>query len=202
MIDEVLLGQLNTVVRQSAHRVPSESLLEHYGLLAKIRRQLARHDDDVRIGPSTRAALEALELKLGAGADNSCGPDYPGPWYGIIHGDLHGGNIMVDSRSYAWLIDYGEVEDAHVFKDPAKLEACIWFIYTTLPVPHGVVLNATAHELKWWLTIPIEVAVELIAAAEAQPDACTEAVRRSPPRSTACDPPHDGATRCRRGFPA
>jgi hypothetical protein len=34
---------------------------------------------------------------------------YPGPWFGIVHGDLHGGNIMVDSRSYAWLIDYGEV---------------------------------------------------------------------------------------------
>ena len=38
---------------------------------------------------------------------------------------------MVDSRSYAWLIDYGEVEDAHVFKDPAKLEASICFMYTT-----------------------------------------------------------------------
>ena len=35
VIDEVLVGQLNTVVRQSAHRAPHESLIEHYGLLAK-----------------------------------------------------------------------------------------------------------------------------------------------------------------------
>ena len=55
-------------------------------------------------------------------------------------------------------------------QDPAKLEACIWFVYTTLPMPPSVLLNATADELKWWLSIPIEVATQLIAAAEAAPD--------------------------------
>ena len=60
--------------------------------------------------------------------------------HGIVHGDLHGGNIMVDSRSYAWLIDYGEVDDGHVFRDPAKLEACMCFIYTTLPIPPSALL--------------------------------------------------------------
>ena len=42
--------------------------------------------------------------------DAYAGPDgYPGLWFGITHNDLHGCNIMVDSRSFAWLIDYGEV---------------------------------------------------------------------------------------------
>ena len=43
-------------------------------------------------------------------------------------------------------------------------------MYTTLPMPPSVLLNATADELKWWLSIPIEVATQLIAAAEAAPD--------------------------------
>ena len=37
-------------------------------------------------------------------------------------------------------------------------------------MPPSVLLNATADELKWWLSIPIEVATQLIAAAEAAPD--------------------------------
>ena len=40
VIDEVLLGQLNTVLMQSAHREPGESLIEHYALLPKITRIL------------------------------------------------------------------------------------------------------------------------------------------------------------------
>ena len=73
---------------------------------------------------------------------------------------------MVDSRSYAWLIDYGEVEDAHLYKDPAKLEACCWFIYTTLPIPARALQRARrgpdrrprAREIRWWLTLPAAVA--------------------------------------------
>ena len=65
-------------------------------------RQLDHDDVDVpRIGPVARAALERLRHKLTTCADVSCGQDYPGPWHGIVHGDLHGGNIMVDSRSCA-----------------------------------------------------------------------------------------------------
>ena len=59
---------------------------------------------------------------------------------------------------YAWLIDYGEVEDAHIFKDPAKLESCFWFIYTTLPIPPRALKSASARELRWWLTVPAQVA--------------------------------------------
>ena len=127
VIDEVVLGQLNTVLVQSAHREPGTSLVEHYGLAPKLSRVLARKEDDSRaLGPSARGALSALLAAIEAAEAGGVAAEpegYPGPWFAIVHGDLHGGNIMVDSRSYAWLIDYGEVEDAHVFKDPAKLEA-------------------------------------------------------------------------------
>ena len=130
VVDEVFLGQLHTVVVQSAHREPGESLAHHYGLPAKVGRLLGR--SDVSLPPPTRAALEALDAALQSCGEYAGPPGYGGPWFSIVHGDLHGGNIMVDSRSYAWLIDYGEVEDAHVFKDPAKLETCILYIYTCL----------------------------------------------------------------------
>ena len=205
--DEVFLGQLNTVVMQSAHREPLESLVEHYGLLPK----LARILDSVEASPpesggggggggsvgggggaagggaagggggepdasppldeATRVALQALRAALAEDDGDYVGPPgYGGPWFGIVHGDLHGGNIMVDSRSYAWLIDYGEVEDAHVFKDPAKLEACIWYVYTTLPVPPSALVGASPHEVKWWLSVRVEVAEQLVALANAAKD--------------------------------
>ena len=30
--------------------------------------------------------------------------------FGMVHGDLHGGNLLVDSRSTLWLIDFAEVD--------------------------------------------------------------------------------------------
>ena len=104
------------------------------------------------------AAAAALKDTLDL-AEAYVGPEgYGGPWFGITHNDLHGGNIMVDSRSYAWLIDYGEVDDGHVFRDPAKLEACLCYLYTTLPIPPEALLGAPAHEVRCWLSCPMEVA--------------------------------------------
>ena len=181
--DEVFLGQLHTVVMQSAHREPRASLVEHYGLPGKLARVLAHASTPTQADPGgspsgayamtdgTRAALRSLQAALVEDDGDYVGPaGYGGPWFGIVHGDLHGGNIMVDSRSYAWLIDYGEVEDAHVFKDPAKLEACIWYIHTTMPVPPSSLRGASAHEVKWWLSIRAEVAEQLVALADASTD--------------------------------
>ena len=116
VIDEVLLGQLSAVVQQTAHREPALSLFEYYGLLPKIKKLAERsvREDAGREGggnssshfqivkPSTLAALRTLQDTLTERGDVPDGPEgYPGPWFGIVHGDLHGGNIMVDSRSYA-----------------------------------------------------------------------------------------------------
>lgn len=124
-------------------------LAEHYGILPRLQRLLSRSDDlvlnlgDRAMDESSRDALAGLFAALQSASDGidpaqdwsqasdsalSCDSggldEYPGPWFGIVHGDLHGGNIMVDSRSYAWLIDYGEVEDAHVFKVRLAVQTC------------------------------------------------------------------------------
>ncbi len=43
-------------------------------------------------------------------------------WKTIIHGDLHPGNIMVDDKGRAWLIDFDHVREGHVLYDFIRLE--------------------------------------------------------------------------------
>ena len=60
------------------------------------------------------------------------------------------------------MIDFGEVErSGHVFKDPAKLEACVLFAYTALPMPPAALQGADAGQLKWWLNLPDHAAERL-----------------------------------------
>ena len=151
VIDEVIQGQLTTVIMQTAHREVATSLLDYYAVQPKLEQFLQSGVDGGPAAPSwlpasTVEAMRSLEAKIRSHGEHTGPQDYPGPWFGIVHGDLHGGNIMVDSRSYAWLIDYGEVEDSHVFKDPAKLEACVWFIYTTLPIATSALRDASPAE--------------------------------------------------------
>ena len=133
----MVLGQLRTVLAQSAHREPASAarpaaaLAAHYRLLPQLRTVLGGGGGEGGGGggggppppslpPSVRASLDALRERLGAAAasaasDLAVSPaGWGGLWFGLVHGDLHGGNVMVDSRSYAWLIDYADVEDAHV----------------------------------------------------------------------------------------
>ena len=54
------------------------------------------------------------------------------------------------------------MEDAHVFKDPAKLEACIWYIHTTMPVPPSSLRGASAHRtLTLTLTLNLTLTLTL-----------------------------------------
>lgn len=49
---------------------------------------------------------------------------------GFVHGDLNGANIIIDARENVWLIDFFHTHRGHVFKDFAKLENDILYIYT------------------------------------------------------------------------
>jgi ribokinase len=53
-------------------------------------------------------------------------------WVGLIHGDLNGANILVDTAKIISLIDFAFTEKSHVFVDLAKVETTILFEYTTL----------------------------------------------------------------------
>jgi hypothetical protein len=43
-------------------------------------------------------------------------------WVGLIHGDLNGANILVDTAQIISLIDFAQTEKSHVFVDLAKVE--------------------------------------------------------------------------------
>ena len=56
------------------------------------------------------------------------GREFPINGYACItHGDLHGGNILVDENGYPWLIDFFRTGPGHVFRDFVELEADIKF---------------------------------------------------------------------------
>jgi hypothetical protein len=127
VIDDVLLGQLAAVVRQSAHREPGVSLVDYYGLLPKIRKQLSREEDHSLhlamrkvipiIKPSTLIALRSLEAVLAEKGEEHVGPEgYPGPWFCIVHGDLHGGNILCRNGAL-WLVDFDDCRRAPAVQD-------------------------------------------------------------------------------------
>ena len=45
----------------------------------------------------------------------------------LIHGDLHGGNLLVDLKGTPWVIDYGEVRQGPFVFDLARLAAGMLF---------------------------------------------------------------------------
>ncbi len=55
--------------------------------------------------------------------------DFP---FSFVHGDLNGANIMIDGHDNVWLIDFFHTHRGHVFKDFAKLENDLLYIYTPI----------------------------------------------------------------------
>jgi len=51
-------------------------------------------------------------------------------FYGSVHGDLNGANIIIDSQDNVWLIDFFHTHRGHILKDLIKLENDLLYIYT------------------------------------------------------------------------
>ncbi|KAK3282617.1 hypothetical protein CYMTET_9653 [Cymbomonas tetramitiformis] len=49
---------------------------------------------------------------------------------GDVHGDFHGGNILIDIRDNAWIIDFANKKRHHKLQDVVKLMATVLFEYT------------------------------------------------------------------------
>lgn len=45
----------------------------------------------------------------------------------VTHGDLNGGNILIDTQGSTWLIDFASTGKAHILRDAAELETVIKF---------------------------------------------------------------------------
>jgi CheY-like chemotaxis protein len=66
---------------------------------------------------------------------NHRNPVLPKAKQSIIHGDLHGENLLIDDREIAWSIDFGRTREGHVLADFSQLTQ---YIYTRLAkLPEG-----------------------------------------------------------------
>ena len=51
---------------------------------------------------------------------------------GLVHGDLNGMNVLVDSQEIVWLIDFALTDHGHILRDLAKVESCVLLEYSPL----------------------------------------------------------------------
>ena len=78
------------------------------------------------------------------------------PIRAMCHGDLHGGNVMIDSRGNPWLIDCGMSKPAdkgYPLMDAAKLECCFLFAYVLAPLTVEHIKDAEPNHLVDWLSL-------------------------------------------------
>ncbi|MBP7961644.1 MAG: phosphotransferase [Caldilineaceae bacterium] len=54
-------------------------------------------------------------------ADHLDDSNLPGICVAVVHGDLHGGNILLDEQYFTWVIDYEDTGYGHVLRDYAEL---------------------------------------------------------------------------------
>ena len=93
--------------------------VEHYG------------DNGGEGGGGDAAAGKDLFAKRSKGKKGKSEAGQP-CWFGLVHGDFNGMNILIDSEGIVWIIDFAKAGVAHSLKDVAKLEVCICIEYTEL----------------------------------------------------------------------
>lgn len=103
--------------------------------LETVRRELApwtnhAHNEDVQIG-ALRRAKTADHIVAAHGADLGSAllieDETVSMPFAIVHGDMHGGNILSTLSGSPILIDYGDVGIAHAASDPLILESSVAF---------------------------------------------------------------------------
>lgn len=134
-------GILTHVAERTAKRSSDSSWFDH------IVRRLKGHLDDATSvtvknqvpwgksdwyeqgGGASREATQDLEQLILEGM--KAPPEWlasSGILLSLIHGDCHGGNLLVDLKGTAWVIDYGEVRDnSPIIFDIARLAAGMLF---------------------------------------------------------------------------
>ena len=84
--------------------------------VAHIRRKLM-NDADLAIVQKTFGLIWIPEIEAKTIQSRSC----------CIHGDLHGGNLLLSGTGHPMLIDFGDVGPGTVSLDPITLELCLYF---------------------------------------------------------------------------
>ncbi|KAK3247969.1 hypothetical protein CYMTET_42548 [Cymbomonas tetramitiformis] len=78
--------------------------------------------------PSLVGSFEKLKAAVEASGAAFWG--HCGVLTGDVHGDFHGGNILIDCRENAWIIDFANKKRHHKLQDVVKLMATVLFEYT------------------------------------------------------------------------
>jgi hypothetical protein len=84
--------------------------------VAHIRRKLMS-DADLAIVQKAFGLIWIQEIEAKTVQSRSC----------CIHGDLHGGNLLLSNTGHPMLIDFGDVGPGTVSLDPITLELCLYF---------------------------------------------------------------------------
>ena len=121
-----------------AATVESLDLLEHYGFSEAWAGSVRRCVESILGAEAPSADVAILP---GLTTPNTCRfyeetihslPRRPADQIHVswLHGDLNGANIILDSRSNVWLIDFARARRGHVLMDLVKLENDLLYIWT------------------------------------------------------------------------
>ncbi|CAK9092772.1 APH domain-containing protein [Durusdinium trenchii] len=130
-----VFGEIMRKTTQASLQFKECSLLDEYYIPKLIRREilqeipskkkakpldLSLHDPDGTVREEFRTFLDTLE---------SLGDQQHKYAQALIHGDLNGMNVLIDSQDIVWVIDFAYSGTGHALKDICKLESCILFEY-------------------------------------------------------------------------
>jgi endonuclease/exonuclease/phosphatase family metal-dependent hydrolase len=79
----------------------------------------------------------------------------------LVHGDLNAANILVDIHQNIWVIDFSEVEQDSVMRDPAKIMSVLLFQLTISPLSVPDVRRLPVEKLAKQLEISIGQATQM-----------------------------------------
>lgn len=131
-------GEILRKTTLSSRKIKACSLVQEYDLFTYIDRILDVKEAD--LGEADPAILPDYSKMDPSGEGQAILRQFRNtidrkeyPYYvGLVHGDLNGMNVLIDSHNIVWVIDFAFSGEHHVLRDIAKLESCILFEYTTI----------------------------------------------------------------------
>ena len=166
ILDTLLGTHLRVLSRRSARRVDCRLLEPVAGeRTQKALTELKREMEDTfwkrKQLTGATGIIDAVQQMI---ARTDAAPEGHRPIRTASHGDLHGGNVMVDSRGNPWLIDCGmskDVPEGYPLMDAAKLFSCILFAYCAAPLTVDDVQQAPVEHLADWMGVKVAAADSL-----------------------------------------
>jgi len=138
-VDGPLVASIKQFLSPWSHGVPTADVT-----IASIRRKLMS-DADLAIVQRTFGLIWIQEIEAKTIQSRSC----------CVHGDLHGGNLLLSRAGQPMLIDFGDVGPGTVSVDPITLELCLYFHPQFAPYSAAWTSVVDAENWNLWInTLP------------------------------------------------